>query len=163
MKRETLTMGWRGKCEAVVDYVVVDETPVPAAANRVAPVARTVAAGPWTAPDPLDLCLELWKAWLSEGPDRLLAAKTMRGLSGDGDGHGVDLHEAQRANDTRIAQATDAMIDSMQRIHIWAIYTMCSQATPWRFPNASFVDVAQEARSELQRLLKNNVCTAVLF
>ncbi|MDC8756248.1 hypothetical protein [Janthinobacterium fluminis] len=117
----------------------------------------------WVKPDGLDLCLELWKAWIAHDVDRDLGTKTMRGMSGEGDGHGVDPSEAQQASDMRIASATDAMIDSMARIHIWAIYTSCSQATPWRFPNASFVDVALEARSELTRRLKNNVCTAVLF
>lgn len=161
MKREKLTLGWRGTCAAVPDYVCVDERkPV---VRVMVPAAPVVVLGPAVATDPLDLCLELWKAWMADGPDRLLVAKTMRGLSGDGDGHGVDLHEAQRANDIRIAQATDAMIDSMDRIHIWAIYRMCSQATPWNFPRASFVDVAQDARGELRRRLQNNVCTAVLF
>jgi hypothetical protein len=36
-------------------------------------------------------------------------------------------------------------------------------ATPWRFPNAIFADVALEAREELRRRLQKNVCTAVLF
>lgn len=161
MKREKLTLGWRGKCDPVPDFVcVVDE---PLVVRVVASTAPVLVLAPSAAPDPLDLCLELWKSWMADGVDKDLAAKTMRGLSGDGDGHGIDLHEAQRANDIRIAQATDAMIDSMQRLHIWAIYELCSQATPWRFPNASLFDVGQDARAELRRLLQKNVCTAVLF
>lgn len=161
MKRETLTLAWRGKCAPVEEYVRVDDAP-----RQVAALAapRPLVVQEKTAEvDPLDMCLEIWKTWMAEGPDRLLAIKTMRGLSGDGDGHGVDLHEAQRAADVRIAQATDAMIDSMPRLHIWAIYRLCSQATPWRFPNASFEEVGSAARAELRGLLKKNVCTAVLF
>lgn len=161
MKREKLTLGWKGKCAPVPDFVCVATAPVVAHAS--APARPVLSLAPAMEADPLDLCLELWKTWMADGIDRDLGTQTMRGLSGEGDGHGVDLHEAQRATDIRIAQATDAMIDSMARIHIWAIYTICSQATPWRFPRASLVDVAQAARGELRRLLQKNVCTAVLF
>ncbi|QKY02798.1 hypothetical protein G3257_11460 [Janthinobacterium lividum] len=162
MQREKITLGWAGKSAPVADVTFVEvEATAPAA--PVAPARAMPAVTAWSDPDPLDLCLELWAAWMAHDADRDMGIKTMRGLSGDGDGRGVDLHEAQQATDTRIAQATDAMIDSMARIHIWAIYKLCSQATPWRFPNAVFADVALEARAELTRRLKNNVCTAVLF
>ncbi len=162
MQREKITLGWAGKCAPVADITFVEVGAV-APASEVAPARAVVAVTAWTDPDPLDLCLELWVAWMAHDADRDMGVKTMRGLSGEGDGRGVDMHEAQQATDTRIAQATDAMIDSMARIHIWAIYKLCSQATPWRFPNAVFADVAMEARAELTRRLKNNVCTAVLF
>jgi hypothetical protein len=95
--------------------------------------------------------------------DRDLGAKTMRGLVGDGDGRGPDLHEAQQASDNRIGAATDAMIDSLIPIHIWAIYKSCSMANPWQFPNADYIQVTQEAQNDLIKKLKNNICTAVLF
>lgn len=161
MKREKLTLGWQGKCAPVPDYVCAAD--VPLAVRSVKPAVPMVVHAAEAASDPLDLCLELWKAWMADGIDKDLAVKTMRGLSGEGDGHGVDLHEAQRNADARIAQATDAMIDSMQRLHVWAIYRLCSQATPWRFPNASLLEVGAEARKELRRLLQKNVCTAILF
>lgn len=160
-RREKLTLAWRGKCDPVPDIVFVDDV-VPLALV-VPPAAVVLRVDPWTAPDPLDLCLELWKAWMGSDSDRDLGAKTMRGLSGEGEGGGADLNETQHANDVRLAEAVDAMIDSMARIHIWAIYTSCSQATPWKFPHVSFVDVAIEAREDLTRRLKNNFCTAVLF
>ena len=164
MQREKITLGWSGKSAPVADITFVEvevEAVVPAA--QTAPAHAVVAVTAWTDPGPLDLCLELWAAWMAHDADRDMGVKTMRGLSGDGDGRGVDMYEAQQATDTRIAQATDAMIDSMARIYIWAIYKLCSQATPWRFPNAVFADVAMEARAELTQRLKNNVCTAVLF
>ena len=162
MKREKITLGWAGKSAPVVDITFVEVEAVAPAAQGT-PARTVVAVTAWTDPDPLDLCLELWKTWMAGDADRDLGTKTMRGLRGEGDGHGMDIHEAQQANDMRIAQATDAMIDSMARIHIWAIYKLCSQATPWRFPNAVFADVALEARGDLTIRLKNNVCTAVLF
>jgi hypothetical protein len=117
----------------------------------------------WVKPDPVDLCMEIWKNWMAGDSDRDLGVKTMRGLSAEGDGHGVDLHEAQQASDMRVAQATNAAIDSMQRLHVWAIYRMCGLATVWRFPNASLLEVAAEAREELAAKLKKNICTALLF
>lgn len=161
MKRDKLTLGWRGATVAVPDITFFEEAAPAARVEReIAPVLRV---DPWTKPDPVDLCLELWKNWMAGDSDRDLGAKTMRGLSGEGDGHGIDLHEAQQANDIRIAQATNAAIDSMQRLHVWAIYRACSLATVWRFPNASLMDVAAEARAELAVKLRKNICTALLF
>jgi hypothetical protein len=87
----------------------------------------------------------------------------MGGLAGDADGHGVDLHEAQHTHDMQIGAATDAMIDSLDRIHVWAIYANCRIATAWRFPHADLVVTAAEARAELVLKLKKNECTRNLF
>lgn len=166
MKRDekfTLTLGWRGDTAPVPAIAFVEEAAPAARAVRVVRAAPALRVDPWTKPDPVDLCLELWKNWMAGDSDRDLGAKTMRGLSGEGDGHGVDLHEAQQANDIRIAQATNAAIDSMQRMHVWAIYRACSLASVWRFPNASLMDVAAEARAELAGKLRKNICTALLF
>lgn len=116
-----------------------------------------------TTADPVDLCLEIWKHWMAGDSDRDLGAKTMRGLMGEGDGHGYDIHEAQQASDIKVAQATDAMISSLSRLHVWAIYRACGMATVWNFANASLVDVVMEARAELVNKLRRNICTAVLF
>jgi hypothetical protein len=161
-KRAKLTLGWRDATTRLPDVTFVEELP--------APVVRTMAAAapvlrvdPWTKPDPVDLCLHLWKCWMAGDSDRDRGAKTMRGLSGENDAHGVDLHEAQQANDIRIAQATNAVIDSMQRLHVWAIYRACSLTTVWRFPSASLVEVAAEARIELATKLRKNICAALSF
>ena len=163
MKREKITLGWRGATTRLPDITFVEEQPASPVVRIVAPAAPVSRIDPWTKPDPVDLCLELWKNWMAGDSDRDLGAKTMRGLCGEGDAHGVDLHEAQQANDIRIAQATNAAIDSMPRLHVWAIYRACSLASVWRFPNASLVDVAAEARAELAVKLRKNICTAVLF
>ena len=102
----------------------------------------------------MDLCLEIWKHWMAGDSDRDLGAKTMRGLTGEGDGHGQDLHEAQQANDIKIAQATDAMISSLSRVHAWAIYRVCGLASVWKFPEVSFMEVATLARDELAGKLR---------
>ncbi len=116
-----------------------------------------------TTPDPVDLCLEIWKNWMAGDSDRDLGAKTMRGLVGEGDGHGYDIHEAQQASDIKVAMATDAMISSLSRLHVWTIYRSCSLASVWNFPNAALVDVAAEARNWLTIKLRSNICTSLLF
>lgn len=163
MQREKLTLAWRGATGAVPDIAFVEEVSAPPMVHIVAAAAPVLRIDPWMKPDPVDLCLELWKNWMAGDSDRDLGAKTMRGLAGEGDAHGVDPHEAQQANDIRIAQATNAAIDSMPRLHVWAIYRACSLATVWRFPNASLMEVAAEARAELAIKLRRNTCTAVLF
>jgi hypothetical protein len=122
-----------------------------------------VKADTWVKPDGLDECLRCWKEWMAGDPDRDLGAKTLRGLMGNSDGYGGDPEEQQQASDARIAAATDAMIDSLKRIHIWAIYESLSVGTVWRFPNADLVQVYVEARTALEDKLRKNVCTGVLF
>lgn len=162
MKRDQITLGWRRATTRLPDVMFVEEAPA-AAVPAVAAGAPVLRIDPWTKPDPVDLCLELWKSWMAGDSDRDLGAKTMRGLAGEGDAHGVDPHEAQQASDTRIAQATNAMIDSMPRLHVWAIYRACSLTTAWRFPDASLLEVVAQAREELATKLRKNICTAVLF
>jgi hypothetical protein len=164
VNRPKITLKWAGRSAPVPDVIFVDVTdavapPVAAAVQ----VVRVLEVSPWTPPAPLDECLACWKSWMHGDADRDLGAKPMGGLAGDTDGYGVDVHEQQQARDTRIAIATDAMIESMSRIHVWAIYMLCSLATPWRFPNADLVVVGTEARELLTRKLKKNVCTSVLF
>lgn len=162
--RPKLTLGWKGKTVPVPDILFVDVTE---AVTKPAPVAaaavRELRVDPWVPPAPLDVCLACWKTWMHGDPDRDLGAKPMGGLVGDTDGHGVDAHEEQQARDTRIAIATDAMIESLDRIHVWAIYRLCSMATPWRYPNADLTLVGEDARQALLAKLKKNVCTSVLF
>lgn len=175
--RPKITLSWRGKCAPVPDFVQLEEQPVSA---DIAPAPASVVAAPapavqrvdaWTAPDPLDYCLECWKVWMSGDADRDLGTKTMRGLAGGADAEdGVDeaprgpnVYEAQQQHESSIAAATDAMIDSLPRIQAWAIYRSCSMSTAWRFPNADLVTVAAEARAELTAKLKKNICTGTLF
>lgn len=135
--------------------------------NFIGPVLRRVrrAAAPAPAfvkPDGLELCLACWKNWMTGDQDTDLGMKTMRGLSGEGQA-GPDIYEAQQEADQRIGAATDAMINSLSRIHAWSIYRSCSIASVWRFPNANFLEVAAEAKELLIDKLKKNVCTATLF
>lgn len=115
--------------------------------------------------DGLDTCLACWKAWMTGDEDKDLGIKTMRGLSGEEgeEASTADIHEAQQEADHRIGAATDAMINSLSRIHMWAVYRSCSITSVWRFPNADLVEVAEEARSALGLKLKANSATSILF
>lgn len=106
-----------------------DATSKPLRLIRVRRAESMRPADTWAKPDPVDMCLEIWKGWMAGDADKDLGMKTMRGLRGEGDGHGVDVYEAQQANDVRIAEATNAAIDSMPRLFVWAIYRACSMAT----------------------------------
>jgi len=117
----------------------------------------------WVRPDPLEYCLAAWKDWMATGGHRNLGARIMGGLVGESDGHGSDVHEAQRSYDMQVGAATDAMIDSLPRLHVWAIYRSCSIATTWRFANADLVATAADARAALTEKLKKNECTSNLF
>lgn len=121
-----------------------------------------VAPQSFVKPDGLDTCLACWKDWITGDQDTDLGMKTMRGLAGEGV-NCPDIYEAQQDADQRIGAATDAMINSLSRIHVWAIHRSCSIASVWRFPNADFPTIAAEAREELTAKLKKNVCTATLF
>lgn len=114
-------------------------------------------------PDGLETCLACWKDWMASDSDRDLGVKTMRGLVGDEMSESPNIYEAQQQEDNRIGAATDAMINSLVRIQVSAIYRACGIATAWRFPNADILAVAAEAKEELTKKLKNNVCTARLF
>jgi len=55
------------------------------------------------------------------------------------------------------------MINSLTRIHVWAIHRSCSISSVWRFPSADLVEVAAEAKAELEKKLRRNGATSILF
>lgn len=162
MQREKLTRGWRPKDSVEPcpdDYVLCAET----VERPAIVIPEPLEVGPWEPPDALQTCLDCWKIYMHGDPDRDLGAKTMKGLVGEADAYGVDPSEAQQARDLRYGAATDACIDSLKRIHAWAIYEMCSIAYPWNYPNADILIVGPEAMAELTLKLKANVATGILF
>lgn len=115
----------------------------------------------WAQPEGLEYCLDCWKSWMRK-TDTDLGAQSCRSLRGDGDGYGNnETMEARRDNE--IAGATDAMINSLIVSQRWAIYRKCGISTVWRFPSLDFIDVADSASIELEKKLRNNVATRLLF
>lgn len=113
--------------------------------------------------DGLDICLDCWARSMSMGrDDKDLGVQRLKMLCGDGDGYGnEDTSQQRRDND--IAQATNAMIDSLSRLHWWAIRRKMGLTTAWNFPNQDYMNVAIEACAELDKKLRRNETTAVLF
>lgn len=113
-------------------------------------------------PDGLQVCLDYWRAWMYADSDRDLGAKTMS-LYSKGIRAKLDSDEQEQLWVMKVGAATDAMIESLKRIHIWAIYEANNMATPWKFPNADLVAVYEQARTLLEEKLRKNTCTAVIF
>lgn len=112
-------------------------------------------------PDGFDLCLDCWKDWMFKG-DTDLGIKAQSTLKADSDGYGGE-DTSQMRRDNEIAEATDAMIRSLQTSHQWAIRRKCGIATMWRFPNLDFIIEATDACDELEKKLRNNVATRMVF
>lgn len=163
MRRPTLTLGWRGKAERLPDIDFV-EVPVSRQVPCHAPLVRQgIFVVPPLDVSPLQLCLELWKLWMAGDSDRDLGVSVAKGLAGNLDGYGRDPNEEQQIADAEIGAATNAMIDSLPRISIWAIYKSCSMATPWRFNNADLANEILVAHEGLEKKLRQNSCTSRLF
>lgn len=112
-------------------------------------------------PEGMALCLELWKVWMGRG-DTDLGMRGQGSLRGEGDGYS-NSDTAQIRRDNEIAEATDAMIRSLKSSHQWAIRRKCSVATVWRFPQLDFIAEATDACTELEKKLRVNVATRLLF
>lgn len=110
-----------------------------------------------------DECLSCWKDWMGRN-DTDLGVKSQSTLKSDSDGYGGE-DTSQMRRDNEIAEATDAMIRSLQRSHQWAIRIQMGVAgmKVWTFPNLDYIAEAQRARNELERMLKNNIATRLLF
>lgn len=110
-----------------------------------------------------DLCLACWKEWMGRN-DTDLGVKSQSTLKSDSDGYGGE-DTSQMRRDNEIAEATDAMIRSLQRSHQWAIRIQFGVASMkvWTFPQLDYIAEAQLARSALETLLKKNIATRLLF
>lgn len=115
----------------------------------------------WVKPDGLELCLDQWADWM-QFCDTDLGVKNQSTLRGSGDGYGND-DTGQARRDREIAMATDAMISDLRSHHRWAIHKLKGLATAWRFPHLNFIEVATEAKKQLETKLRKNVATATLF
>lgn len=110
-----------------------------------------------------DQCLAYWKEWMGRN-DTDLGVKSQSTLKSDGDGYDSgDSSNMRRENE--IAEATDAMIRSLQRSHQWAMRIQMGMAGMggWKFPQLDYIAEAQLARNALEVLLKKNVATRLLF
>jgi hypothetical protein len=122
--------------------------------------------GQWQQPDGTDICLACWQDYM-RCDDRDLGISQLRLRGGEDDPNRAasesDPYVAQRLADLAIGAATDAMIDSLPRLYIWAIYKAHGIGQVWNFPQADWVATLAEARAALTEKLKKNVATRVKF
>jgi hypothetical protein len=111
-------------------------------------------------PDPYVLLLACWVDYMRTD-DRDLGAGGMK-LVGDAEPD-ISVHEAQRAADLKVGEAVNAMVDSLQQLHRWAICKSQGIATAWRFPNAEFGATLQSARDDLEQKLRKHIATRLYF
>lgn len=116
--------------------------------------ARPVTAANDRQRDGVEYCLDVWADWMRKD-DRDLGIQRQKGES-DG-----DPAEARHFND--IAEATDAMMQSLILRHRWAIWKKFGVSTVWRFPNADLAESFAEAVAALEPLLRKNLATRMQF
>ncbi len=123
-----------------------------------------VSTPPVQAASGLDICLACWCDFMRTD-DRDLGASRMKLLGrGEQDGaYDSDPYGEQRKADMKIGEATDAMIDSLPRLYIWAIYKAHGFGQVWRFAPDDFGATLEVAKVELEKKLRGNVATAVKF
>lgn len=115
------------------------------------------------AADGMDLCLQIWVEWMGRS-DKDLGIKAPSTLIAASADEGSD-DTSQFRRDNEIAQATDAMIRSLKRSHQWAIRRRCgiSKGHVWNFPQLDYIAEAQDACVELEKKLRANVATRLLW
>ncbi len=111
----------------------------------------------------LDICLACWRDYMRTD-DRDLGPSRMR-LVGESDraAYDSDPYAEQRKADMKIGEATDAMIDSLPRLYIWAIYKAHGFGQVWRFAPDDFGATLEAAKVALEKKLRGNVATGVKF
>lgn len=128
--------------------------------------AEAIKQATWHQPDGLDICLACWHDYM-RCDDRDLGISQLRLRGGEDDPDRVqgdsDPYVEQYLADLAIGEATDAMIDSLSRLYIWAIYKSYGIGQAWNFPHADFLATLSEARVALTEKLKKNARTRVKF
>lgn len=115
-------------------------------------------------PDGLDLCLTCWKEWMGRN-DTDLGIKSQSTLRGDLHDSDVSADSSQLRRDNEIGEATDAMVRSLKASHQWAMRRKCGlvRQNVWNFPQLDYIVEAQEACVELEKKLRLNVATRLLW
>jgi len=115
--------------------------------------------------DPLEVCLDYWRIWMSFD-DRDLDAKTSNICQPDRDGYTDQEYDPELAERQQInyyGGAVHACINSLTRLHATAIYRRCGISSVWSFPSANLFEVIPMAEKMLIEKLKKNVATSDFF
>lgn len=132
---------------------------------------KPLSVDPWSPPDPLDVCLECWKIWMTRNDGDLGTQRQKLLTSDDGeneeertkrDAESIAAAAKQRW-DNEIAEATDAAINSLRACDRWAIYKMSGLSSVWDFPTLDYMTFIQTAKARAEQILRTNIATRALF
>ena len=170
--REKLTLQWRktaGDCAAPMAErdEFVECAPAAAAVLVKCIEIQPLQVDPWVAPDPLDVCLECWRAWIGRNNQDLGTQRQKLRTDDDDKDAGNDSESvaaaAEERRESEIAEATDAAINDLRACDRWAIYKLCGVSTVWKFPLLDFMQTAQSAKMQIEQKLRENIATRALF
>jgi hypothetical protein len=109
----------------------------------------------------LETCLDLWTQHKFRGK-YVDGIKSLNLLSGDGDGYGdPDAQDARQ--ESKIVEAVDTEIMSLQTVQWWCIWKARGISTAWRFPNVNYEKTLAIALEILEARLRKNSATWHLF
>jgi hypothetical protein len=170
--REKLTLKWRrlaGECGSLPaeSDEFVECAPVAAAVLVKCIEIQPLQVDPWVESDPLDICLEYWRAWMGRNNQDLGTQRQK--LRTDDDERDVEKDSesvaaaAEERREDEIAEGTDAAINDLRACDRWAIYKMCGLSSVWKFPLLDFMQTAQGAKMQIEQKLRENIATRALF
>jgi hypothetical protein len=120
----------------------------------------------WIKPDGFDICMACWQDYMRL-KERDHGVSRVHLVGGAEDPERVvcesDPYAEQRKDDLKVGKAANAAVNSLSRLHYWAIYKAYGMGQVWIFPNADFLETLEAAKAELEQKLRRNAVTAVKF
>lgn len=113
----------------------------------VAETAATSQAAP-ERDTPFNRAMSVWASWM-----------TLK----DRDEAGGWSHPQDAKDFMNTAEAVEAMINDLPRVHWWAVRKAKGIATVWRFPDRSLPDALEEAEQILTPKMRNHLATRRYF
>jgi hypothetical protein len=120
----------------------------------------------WIKPDGFDYCMVCWKDYMQiKDREGHYASVHLQGGAIDPEqiADDSDVYARQRKDDLEIAVATNAKVDSLIRLHYWAICKAYGVREVWNFPNADFMTTFEVAKVELEKMLRYGDGTSTKF
>ena len=109
---------------------------------------------------PLDKCLAEWSRYQHRNDERGGYRYKDAILESD---CAADFEQLVDRVDNDVAMAVDAMVNSLNTHHAWAIRIRCGIATAWQFAQFQYDKTLVIAEDELIKKLKRNSATSNFF
>lgn len=109
---------------------------------------------------PLDECLAIWCEWHRRADAGISWRNRVPILSSEAS---LDTEQLYSRADTVVAEAVEAMVNSLTAQHEAAIRHRCGHSRVWRFHQLDFTHVLPAAEAELEKKLRKNLATRAFF